>query len=118
MRSGSALPGGRTGLEHDLHAPVAQGLLELRRRRCVGDEVVGATELRYLLGDGFTAADYDGVAALPPQPGSEAVCGAVESALEACCVPGLVLETDRPTTIGLGDTFAGGFVSALARGEH
>ncbi|WP_146088011.1 carbohydrate kinase family protein [Rathayibacter sp. AY1B5] len=41
----------------------------------------------------------------------------MESTLEACCVPGLVLETDRPTTIGLGDTFAGGFVSALARGE-
>ncbi|WP_146082509.1 carbohydrate kinase family protein [Rathayibacter sp. AY2B3] len=37
----------------------------------------------------------------------------MESTLEACCV----LETDRPTTIGLGDTFAGGFVSALARGE-
>ncbi|WP_146076463.1 carbohydrate kinase family protein [Rathayibacter sp. AY1A7] len=79
--------------------------------------MIRAAELRDLLGDGFTAADYDLVGGLPPQPGSQAVCAAVESALEACCVPGLVLETDRPTTIGLGDTFAGGFVSALARGE-
>ncbi|PPH75553.1 hypothetical protein C5C90_07620 [Rathayibacter sp. AY1D4] len=117
MRRGSALPGGRTGREHDLHSPVAQGLLELRGRRGGGDEMIRATELRDLLGDGFTAADYDRVGGLPPQPGSQAVCAAVESTLEACCVPGLVLETDRPTTIGLGDTFAGGFVSALARGE-
>ncbi|PPH65808.1 hypothetical protein C5D25_03220 [Rathayibacter sp. AY1D7] len=79
--------------------------------------MIRATELRYLLGDGFTAADYDRVGGLPPQPGSQAVCAAVDSTREACVFPGLVLETDRAATIGLGDTFAGGFVSALARGE-
>ncbi|MCM6763145.1 hypothetical protein NB037_12025 [Rathayibacter sp. ZW T2_19] len=31
-------------------------------------------------------------------------------------LPAPTLETDRPTTIGLGDSFAGGFVSALVRG--
>ncbi|PPI25560.1 hypothetical protein C5D34_15015 [Rathayibacter sp. AY1B1] len=98
-------------------SPCCEERVSAPGRRGVGDERVGATELRYLLGDGFTAADYDRVGGLPPQPGSEAVCAAVESTLEACCVPGLVLETDRPTTIGLGDTFAGGFVPALARGE-
>jgi ADP-dependent phosphofructokinase/glucokinase len=31
-----------------------------------------------------------------------------------CAVPALVLRTATPTTIGLGDTFVGGFVAALA----
>jgi sugar/nucleoside kinase (ribokinase family) len=30
------------------------------------------------------------------------------------CVPGFALDVAHPTTVGLGDTFAGGFLAALA----
>jgi hypothetical protein len=30
-----------------------------------------------------------------------------------CCVPAHVLVSETPTTVGLGDTFVGGFVAAL-----
>jgi sugar/nucleoside kinase (ribokinase family) len=32
-----------------------------------------------------------------------------------CCVPAHALGVPNPTTIGLGDTFVGGFVAALSR---
>jgi ADP-dependent phosphofructokinase/glucokinase len=31
------------------------------------------------------------------------------------CVPGFALDVTHPTTAGLGDTFVGGFLAALAR---
>ncbi|PPF33902.1 hypothetical protein C5C10_10000 [Rathayibacter sp. AY1A3] len=116
LRDAAAQLPGPVLIVHTRHWSAAVGGRAHRYRGALRGAVTMASA-RYLLGDGFTAADYDRVGGLPPQPGSQAVCAAVESTLEACCVPGLVLETDRPTTIGLGDTFAGGFVSALARDE-
>lgn len=31
-----------------------------------------------------------------------------------CCVPGFVLDAPDPTTVGLGDTFVGGFLTSVA----
>ena len=86
------------------------------RYRCVLAGGVRMASTPYLLGDAITVEDYDRVSRLPVQPGGERVCALVEARLDACCLLALVLETDRPTTIGLGDSFAGGFVSALVRG--
>jgi ADP-dependent phosphofructokinase/glucokinase len=71
---------------------------------------------RYLIGDGHTAADYARTGALPEQPEGAAVAAALEArfAGRLVCRAALVLETDRPSTIGLGDTFIGGFIAALA----
>lgn len=80
-----------------------------------GGVVMAST--RYVYGDGFTAADYARVEALPTSTAGTPV--AVELAAifgaGAATVPGLQLVTSTPTTIGLGDTFVGGFVAALAR---
>jgi ADP-dependent phosphofructokinase/glucokinase len=71
---------------------------------------------RYLVGDGHTAADYTRTAALPEKPEGALVAAALEArfADRLVCRAALVLETDRPSTIGLGDTFIGGFIAALA----
>ena len=71
---------------------------------------------RYLIGDGHTASDYARTGALPEQPEGAAVAVALETrfAGRLVCRAALMLETDRPSTIGLGDTFIGGFIAALA----
>ena len=71
---------------------------------------------RYLVGDGQTAGDYARTALLAPKPGGAAVAGDLEARFpgRVVCHPALVLDAERPTTIGLGDTFIGGFIAALA----
>lgn len=72
---------------------------------------------RYLHGDGFTEQDYRAVEALANHERGAEVASRLESSLGGgvCAVAALVLETDSPTTIGLGDTFVGGFIAALSR---
>jgi len=72
---------------------------------------------RYLHGDGFSEQDYRAVEALPSHPQGAVVASRLESSPggRVCAVGALVLETRSPTTIGLGDTFVGGFIAALAR---
>lgn len=71
---------------------------------------------RYLVGDGHTADDYARTATLPEKPEGAFVAAALEARFggRLVCCAALVLETDRPSTIGLGDTFIGGFIAALA----
>ena len=73
---------------------------------------------RYLFGDGFTAEDYRAVGGYPEHPRGADVATRLRDAAghRICAVPVLVLELEHPTTIGLGDTFVGGFIAALARG--
>ncbi|MCI2956260.1 ADP-dependent glucokinase/phosphofructokinase [Agromyces atrinae] len=74
---------------------------------------------RYLHGDGHDASDYERTAALPTNPDGVRVADALPELVDEplVCLPGLALATTRPTTIGLGDTFIGGFIAALAREE-
>lgn len=71
---------------------------------------------RYRHGDVWDRGDYDAVAALPPHPGGFAFGEVLERLLgeKVVIVPAFAIPVDRPTTIGLGDTFVGGFVAALA----
>lgn len=74
---------------------------------------------RYRHGDAVTAADCEALAALPVDERRTGVAGEVERVLRATvgpavCVPARRLDVAAPTTIGLGDTFVGGFVAALA----
>lgn len=70
---------------------------------------------RYVHGDGFTAEDYTATGRREPGPQGARFAGEVEVvAGDVACEPAYVLDVPRPTTIGLGDTFVGGFLAALA----
>jgi len=83
------------------------------------DCLAGGVELastRYRVGDRLAPSDVDATRALPPDPDGLAVARAAEAALprvRAVATPRV--EVDDPTTIGLGDTFAGGFLLRYAR---
>lgn len=86
------------------------------RRYC--DALAAAIDLagvRYWRGDDFTVDDLAAVAALPVRPDGQRFAEQVSAELAeaVCCVPTRLIETDTPTTIGLGDTFVGGFLAAL-----
>lgn len=73
---------------------------------------------RYRLGDGFTADDYAATAATAPGEDATKVADELGRLLggDAVVVPALDLSAvPAPTTIGLGDTFVGGFLAALDR---
>jgi ADP-dependent phosphofructokinase/glucokinase len=74
---------------------------------------------RYLHGDDFTVEDYAATGAREPGPlgarfAAEVEAVAGSAAGELACEPAYALDVPRPTTIGLGDTFVGGFLAALA----
>ncbi|WZH37646.1 MAG: ADP-dependent glucokinase/phosphofructokinase [Microbacterium enclense] len=77
------------------------------------ESAVRTAATRYRLGDACTAADLDDTARLPRHAGGAAVVAAAETELGATGVPAHVVDTARPTTIGLGDTFVGGFLAAV-----
>ncbi|PUB27052.1 ADP-dependent phosphofructokinase/glucokinase [Promicromonospora sp. AC04] len=73
---------------------------------------------RYLVGDGQTAQDYARTAAMDPPERGIAFARELERRFGArlACRPALALTTPTPTTIGLGDSFVGGFIAVLAAG--
>ncbi|GAA2642335.1 ADP-dependent glucokinase/phosphofructokinase [Paractinoplanes durhamensis] len=80
--------------------------------------VMAAT--RYSHGDDFTDADVARLRAQPRRPESVAFAAELHARMGDVvrCVPGFVLDVPNPTTVGLGDTFVGGFLTALALREE
>lgn len=78
-----------------------------------GTAMAGA---RYQYGDSFSARDYHAVGREPARQDGLEYARAIETLLpqQVCCVPSHKLLTQRPTTIGLGDAFVGGFIAELA----
>jgi ADP-dependent phosphofructokinase/glucokinase len=72
---------------------------------------------RYVHGDHFTEADYQAAALLPKHPAGVEMAAALAARLgdRVCCVPASWVDVPHPTTIGLGDTFVGGFIAALSQ---
>ena len=72
--------------------------------------------VRYAHGDDFTDEDVERLRRQPRRPESVAFAGALRARLgrTVCCVPAFALDVENPTTVGLGDTFAGGFLAVLA----
>jgi ADP-dependent phosphofructokinase/glucokinase len=85
------------------------------REALLGGVTMAST--RYTFGDDFDADDYRAVGRYPVHPQGAAMVEAVHEALggSVCGVPAFVLTTPTPTTIGLGDSFVGGFLAALTR---
>ncbi len=84
----------------------------LYRAALTGGVVMAAT--RYRVGDGHTADDYATTGGLTVHAGGAGFARAIEErfAGTAVCVPAFDLRTEHPTTIGLGDSFVGGFLAA------
>ena len=72
---------------------------------------------RYCHGDNFTTSLLASVAGLPRQPESVRFADQLNTDPDFCCIPSHVLEVPAPTTIGLGDTFVGGFLAAIVQSE-
>ena len=77
--------------------------------------VMAAT--RYCHGDDFADEDGYRLRRQPRRPESVAFTAALRHRMGDMvhCVPGFALDVRNPTTVGLGDTFVGGFLAALAR---
>ena len=85
--------------------------------------------VRYRHGDTFTDADVERMRRHPRRPESLAFAAALSDLMgdligdpmgdpmgdRVRCVPGFALNVANPTTVGLGDTFVGGFLAAVAR---
>ncbi|GAA3247055.1 ADP-dependent glucokinase/phosphofructokinase [Nonomuraea helvata] len=80
--------------------------------------VMAAT--RYCHGDEFSKEDIERLRRLARRPESVAFAAALRSRMGATvdCVPGFALDVQNPTTVGLGDTFVGGFLAELALKGH
>lgn len=103
---------------HTKHWALALGERAAQLRPALRGGITMASA-RYLFGDGLTRAQYDEVSRLRPQEATKRLAWDLERLLPDLVVePALVLRTDSPTTIGLGDTFVGGFVAALAGGPR
>ena len=70
---------------------------------------------RFLYGDRFGDKEFDYIKSLPYRPEGIAFCEKFNSMMDGKAVSQPVpnVEGDKTTTIGLGDTFVGGFISAL-----
>jgi len=77
------------------------------------ESAVRTAATRYRLGDSCTAADLEVTARSPRHAGGAAVVEAARQRSGAVGIAAYVVDTAQPTTIGLGDTFVGGFLAAV-----
>ncbi|WP_223626510.1 ADP-dependent glucokinase/phosphofructokinase [Microbacterium sp. EST19A] len=86
------------------------------RHRAALESAVRVAATRYRLGDGFSAADAAETSAMDRHEGGAELVRAVEDSIpDATGVAAFSLDVPSPTTIGLGDTFVGGFLAAHAQ---
>ncbi|GGV62090.1 ADP-dependent glucokinase/phosphofructokinase [Microbacterium maritypicum] len=79
------------------------------------ESAVRVSATRFRLGDVFAPDDLDATARLPRHDGGARVVAGVRARHpDATGVAAVVVDTDTPTTIGLGDSFVGGFLAPLA----
>ena len=80
-------------------------------------EGIRIASTRYCYGDDYTHRQYELTRGLPVRAEALAFATALEERMGQVvrCVPGFILDVDQPTTVGLGDSFVGGFLAALVR---
>lgn len=102
---------------HTRYWAIAVGPDALRHRTAL-ESAVRVAATRYRVGDRLAASDIVETASLPRHTGGEAVVAAVEAAVGgATGIAAFSLDVETPTTIGLGDTFVGGFLAGATRPE-
>ncbi len=79
----------------------------------LGGIAMATTRLR--LGDCYGAEDYKATLSFPPEPEGLTFSEEISTMLgsDVCCVPSVLVNVAKATTIGLGDAFVGGFLAAL-----
>jgi hypothetical protein len=79
---------------------------------------IAVASASYCYGDDYTDEQYEFTGSLPVRPEAQAFATELEERMGSVvrCVPGPRLDdVAQPTTIGLGDSFVGGFLAALVR---
>lgn len=90
--------------------------LEARRYANALESAVSIAATRYRVGDDLTRDEVERTRTFErSRDGHAVVTGVRSTRADAIGVPGFVVDTPTPTTIGLGDTFVGGFLAALPR---
>lgn len=108
----------RTLLVHTKHWSAVLGKEAERHRDAVAGGIQMAST-RYRHGDGFRRADYEAMAGERRNPGGVEVARALaHTSPDTVVVPAYLLTDPAPTTIGLGDTFVGGFIAATVLGRR
>lgn len=79
---------------------------------------IAAAAARFQFGDEYTAEDFQRTGMCPPEPEGEAFSKELNGLLgdKVCCLASLNVKAEKPTAIGLGDSFVGGFLPALVSG--
>ncbi|SDZ23886.1 ADP-dependent glucokinase/phosphofructokinase [Herbiconiux ginsengi] len=90
---------------------------DARRWAAVVQGGITMASTRYLHGDAWNAIDFEATGRLPRQEEASRLAEALNTAGHGrlVMVPAFELVTAHPTTIGLGDSFAGGMIEALSR---
>jgi ADP-dependent phosphofructokinase/glucokinase len=78
---------------------------------------IAISSTRYSYGDEYTDRQYAAMRGRPRRTAAREFAAALEGRMGGVvrCVPGFDLDVAEPTTIGLGDTFVGGFLAAISR---
>ena len=106
----------RTLVVHTKYWSLARGERAGELREALQGGITMAST-RYCYGDGFTVGDYEAVERRQIHQGGAELGRALESrdGRLTAVVPAFILDICSPTTIGLGDTFVGGFIEACSR---
>jgi ADP-dependent phosphofructokinase/glucokinase len=81
------------------------------------DDGIVVASTRYSYGDEYADRHVELIRSRPRRTESVAFAAALESRMGGSvrCLPSFRLDVAEPTTIGLGDTFFGGFIATVAR---
>lgn len=99
---------------HTRYWAIAVGPQSARHREAL-ESAVRVAATRYRVGDGFTPEEAAATASMPQHSGGAQLVAEVEKSItDAVGVPAFSLDVANPTTIGLGDSFVGGFLAVHA----
>lgn len=108
----------RTLVVHTRYWAIAIGP-EAERHRVALESAVRVAATRYRVGDALTAADVEKTSVMGRHGGGVDLVAAVEAAFpDAAGVGAFSLDVASPTTVGLGDTFVGGFIAGVVRSKE
>lgn len=119
LRDIQAVVPARVVVIHSKYWSLAVGLEAAAYERSLAGGINMAST-RFCHGDGFSAEDHYVVSQSAANVAGAAFSKSIEQRFNGTvrCLPALALDPAKPTTIGLGDSFVGGFIAALANGSR
>ena len=116
LKESPAFAVAETVVVHTKYWSLAYGDKAARYREALQGGIDLASTL-YCYGGDFTLAQYGLTRKIASHAGGRQFSHLIEAHLgdAVCCVAAHALDVPNPTSVGLGDTFVGGFVAALSR---